>query len=477
MKFLKESYLIEKIVDVKKYYPNIDDRTFNELIALDPTFTNNDSLGTYGKWILNTYKKDPKNFNKGHVRDVLEMFISKKNNLEHKDINYYKSLEDLDATLIATEEAKQSESKRKREISKTKVEDNATKVFEDENYEIWIPNTYEASCKLGRNARWCTATTESDYHYNKYTSQGPLYIILDKNDPNAKYQFHFEKREFNDIYNDPIDIYNFLVNNPAIVDYFDSIGKIDEFVENIAEYGLVDNDSWYAQDLDKEIKAFLQSPKLVKGVTEYLNDHYRGRSRPDTTEISLEEFAETERGLFEESLYRDVISGEGILNHWDYEDTLTLYDIESVYEYYMSNENKETLKEMGYDKHNLEDIIDNDDIWDAIGDADGYARVAGAENQIYKAVIYALEEASPVPLEFKGGVATVDISNPLQIWLKSQVIASDTENTFELESNLDDQIIEATLMGAKVDEPYYGWDDFDEDTFNRELAERLDELR
>ncbi len=216
---------------------------------------------------------------------------------------------------------------------------------------------------------------------------------------------------------------------------------------------------------------------MVKGVTEYLNDHYRGRSRPDTTEISLEEFAETERGLFEESLYRDVISGEGILNHWDYEDTLTLYDIESVYEYYMSNENKETLKEMGYDKHNLEDIIDNDDIWDAIGDADGYARVAGAENQIYKAVIYALEEASPVPLEFKGGVATVDISNPLQIWLKSQVIASDTENTFELESNLDDQIIEATLMGAKVDEPYYGWDDFDEDTFNRELAERLDELR
>ena len=57
--YINESneFLNEDIEAVKKYYPNIDDNTFMQLIQLDPTYRGNQSLGKYGKWLLNLYNK------------------------------------------------------------------------------------------------------------------------------------------------------------------------------------------------------------------------------------------------------------------------------------------------------------------------------------------------------------------------------------------------------------------------------------
>lgn len=57
--YLRENneFLYEDIEAVKKYYPNIDDGTFMQLIQLDPTYRGNDSVGKYGKWLLNLYNK------------------------------------------------------------------------------------------------------------------------------------------------------------------------------------------------------------------------------------------------------------------------------------------------------------------------------------------------------------------------------------------------------------------------------------
>ena len=75
--YINEStYIKENIEAVKKYYPNIDDNVFMQLIALDPTYRGKDSLGKYGKWILNL-------FNKGAIAekdfdDVTKNFTPKK---------------------------------------------------------------------------------------------------------------------------------------------------------------------------------------------------------------------------------------------------------------------------------------------------------------------------------------------------------------------------------------------------------------
>lgn len=47
--------MYEDIAAVQKYYPNIPDDTFMELISLDPTYTGKDSVGKYGKWLLNPF--------------------------------------------------------------------------------------------------------------------------------------------------------------------------------------------------------------------------------------------------------------------------------------------------------------------------------------------------------------------------------------------------------------------------------------
>lgn len=43
----------------QKYYSNIDDNTFNEIVQADPTYRQNapDKMGQYTKWLLNLYRK------------------------------------------------------------------------------------------------------------------------------------------------------------------------------------------------------------------------------------------------------------------------------------------------------------------------------------------------------------------------------------------------------------------------------------
>lgn len=58
LQILEGVFLNEDIEAVKKYYPNIPDDTFMQLIELDPTYRGNDSLGKYGKWLLNLYNRN-----------------------------------------------------------------------------------------------------------------------------------------------------------------------------------------------------------------------------------------------------------------------------------------------------------------------------------------------------------------------------------------------------------------------------------
>ena len=91
-----ETVLTETIEDVKKYYPKIPDDIFMELIALDPTFTGKDSVGKYGKWLLNLYNKgklDKTEFSE--VTPLLNQFTTYRNRIQNKDLNAYKTLDDL----------------------------------------------------------------------------------------------------------------------------------------------------------------------------------------------------------------------------------------------------------------------------------------------------------------------------------------------------------------------------------------------
>ena len=212
----KKKYLQEGIEDVKKYYQDIDSDKFMKIISLDPTYKEGvDKVGNYGKWLLNLYKKhNLKDEDFYKVTDYLTEFEQKRRWFKNKDIQQFKSLGDLAKALDEVEvgelSVNQKDKQFKRELKHKDL--NADKVFEDSNWEVWIPKDYTSSCKLASNTEWCTGPSSkgNSSYYDRYSKQGSLYIIINKQNRDDKFQFHFESSQFMNRYDEGINLVDFL---------------------------------------------------------------------------------------------------------------------------------------------------------------------------------------------------------------------------------------------------------------------------
>jgi hypothetical protein len=87
------------------------------------------------------------------------------------------------------------EAKNREMFKKSKKEIH--KIFEDENYIIFKPLTYLASCSYGYQTKWCTAMiNEPSYFYNH--SKGILIYLIDKKE-NRKFAFYKKIPHLNEI--------------------------------------------------------------------------------------------------------------------------------------------------------------------------------------------------------------------------------------------------------------------------------------
>lgn len=264
----EEQYLVEDIEAMKKYYPNIPEEDFMDYVELDPTYKGgSNNAGIYGKWILTLANKGEIE-NIGHLTDVLKRFDTEKNHLINKDIMKYKSIQEVENMLNDDNSYKDlthRQGVRQRQNDRRNVDLNkeAKLVYEDADWEVWIPNTYAASCRLGQGTSWCTASTESDSYYNDYTDEGQLFININKHNPKEKYQFHFESDSFMDANDDGIDIVEFMVANPALYKFYSDLGvQADTLIPSYDEYiNLKENDFTvvYYEDSDfEEIKHLIK---------------------------------------------------------------------------------------------------------------------------------------------------------------------------------------------------------------------------
>ena len=155
-----------------------------------------------------------------------------------KDINQIKSIEGL---YDQVKDYKIS----KEELTTTKAErvrDDVDVVYEDSTWIIMIPKTKEASCHYGGGqSRWCTASKSSNY-YDHYSKQGPLYMVLHKEDmdkqPNESrsHQFHFESNSFMNAEDRNIDLGEFFQKHPELKPFFkDKFAKFltDKFDDTV----------------------------------------------------------------------------------------------------------------------------------------------------------------------------------------------------------------------------------------------------
>ena len=191
---IREAKEINSLINAfAKKNPNINPKDLEQLFTADPTTVQNSRgvfAGKYCVWIGNQYVNG-----KLKVGDIPELKKALKTYNINKSqimtpINEIGSLSDL-ITIISdyTDDFKAT-----RQLSKG--EQALEKVYEDADWVVYIPHTYEASRKIGGDTNWCTASSD-DRYFNMYTKEGPLYVNIRKSD-GAKFQFHFPSRQFMD---------------------------------------------------------------------------------------------------------------------------------------------------------------------------------------------------------------------------------------------------------------------------------------
>ena len=230
---LKEGKEINSLVNafVKKN-PNINPKDLEQLFTADPTTVQNSRgtfAGKYCTWIGNQYVNGK--LKVGDIPELKKALTTYNINKSHitSPINNINSLSDL-ITIISnyTDDFKAT-----RQLSKG--EQALEKVYEDGEWVVYIPHTYEASRKIGGDTNWCTASSD-DRDFNMYTKEGPLYVNIRKSD-GAKFQFHFPTRQFMDSDDKKITLKNIGLSKGLIKFY----NNIDPLFLPYIKYDFVGN--------------------------------------------------------------------------------------------------------------------------------------------------------------------------------------------------------------------------------------------
>jgi hypothetical protein len=345
---LSEEYLHEiTSKDAKaQYYQNINPDLYVKIVNLDPTYNPaNDRFGGYDKWLLKPdnvkiiQKTREEDFYK--IKEDLAIYdrLKRSNKLspEYKDIskinlkqltdfifNNYTSQSDFDINSITSQ--KQEVKNIKKDAEKYTVGD----------FTIINPKTEESACFYGKGTRWCTAA-EYDNRFDTYNSDGKLWILIDKNDPTEKLQFHFESEQFMDAKDYPINIGEFFDEHNDVYNFFLKLYPNINFMvaKNIAENGNEENFSnYYSNDFDNDQKEEIITTLLSRvggGESDY---DYDTTTAVDMLEQIKYDFKSYKNGgsymTSNESHYRNAL--EGTLR---YDSENSKYNNDSYYSVYL----------------------------------------------------------------------------------------------------------------------------------------------
>ena len=194
---LTEAKSLEKLINAfQKRNPNIDIEGLKQLLLSDPTIVSNDRgtfIGKYATWIGNLFAKGLiKPGDLWELKKALSIYDQNKESL--LPIEKYTSLAALlGDTMKLAQVAKEEVPAHKEALEK---------VYEDDEWVVYIPHTYRASRQIGQGTHWCTASSNPE-HYEYYTQDGDLYVNIRKSD-GAKFQLHFESSQAMNVNDRPV---------------------------------------------------------------------------------------------------------------------------------------------------------------------------------------------------------------------------------------------------------------------------------
>lgn len=214
---------IYKIIDsFRRNHPTMEVHSLELLLMADPTASQNGMgsfTGRYGVWIGNMYANG--GIKTGDAPELKSaLFTYDKNKTQLPQIKDCKSLSEL----IEWVKDLSDDFKSVRKQSKAKAD--LEKVYEDNEWAVYVPHSHAAARRGGEGTHWCTAS-ENGRYYNMYSNQGPLYINIRKSD-GAKFQFHFETNQFMDA-NDTSAQLNDIGLSEGIVSFYSKINSFFKF--------------------------------------------------------------------------------------------------------------------------------------------------------------------------------------------------------------------------------------------------------
>lgn len=210
---------------------------FEKILNEDPT-----KKKTFTKWVLMQWEKEHTNIisalKEGRLSDMFKYYQERANT----GLNLL-NMKSFTEALNAVPSSKIDPIFNIKPEEKELPENNFDIVYDSPEWRIAIPNTVEASEKLGRGCKWCTAGAygNAKHYFSQYTKKGKLWVNFDKRNseigvtdnieyPYTRYQFCFEANsegELQDAENDRID--------------FDSM----DMPENVLEFYRNENEDYY----------------------------------------------------------------------------------------------------------------------------------------------------------------------------------------------------------------------------------------
>lgn len=214
----------------KKYYSKIPYDTFVDIVMSDPK-SNIDgdgslrSLGKYSKLLLSFYQKGSLQIEDLEKAKEYLGYVYQHN--VALDINKLKGLGDL---YKVVQKYIVEDTLDLKEILNALVIGEDYKLLNDgEDWTFYQPLTQKGASYLGYSTEWCTTWGEyclnkknrdRTNYFNQYGSKGPLFIMINKNNPTDKYQFHFESAQYMDKDDRRINIPAFWYGKEEIKNYF-----------------------------------------------------------------------------------------------------------------------------------------------------------------------------------------------------------------------------------------------------------------
>lgn len=163
---------------MKKYGDSLGLELINSLSKEDPS-GNNKYLMWMAKMIYQSPNHGPGN--PGGPEKIVALtkdFHKKQQRLQKRDINAYKTPEELSGELEKLGKSRKEKS--------SKMKEGAKKVYEDDKFLIVRPETQEASCYYGKNTKWCISATVGTNYFSEYVDRGyTFYFVINKQVPSS----------------------------------------------------------------------------------------------------------------------------------------------------------------------------------------------------------------------------------------------------------------------------------------------------